>query len=154
MNVPENADRDFTGSALVVNDGKLLMLKHSKLDMWLQPGGHVEGEETPDETALRECVEETGFRVEIVDSFRPDESFEDSSTDLAKPFNINLHQIDEAHFHCDFQFLCRPLDQVDASHGHEHDGLKWFTREDLENGNYDMPENARSVGLRAIEYSE
>ena len=39
---------------------------NKKLNKWLQPGGHIEGLETPIETAIRETKEETGVDIRIV----------------------------------------------------------------------------------------
>ena len=41
----------------------VLLHRHRRLGIWLQPGGHVEPDERPEDAALRETVEETGFRV-------------------------------------------------------------------------------------------
>lgn len=149
MRVPEDADRDFTASTFVIKDSKILLMKHSKLGMWLQPGGHIEEGETPDEAAKRETLEETGFEVEFVQDFVPEETL-DETDNCPRPFNINLHPIRDDHYHCDFQFLVRVKNQKEASHADEHDGLKWFTKHELESGEYEMPENMVSSGLRAI----
>ncbi len=39
------------------------------------PKGHMEGSETEKETALREILEETGLTVDIIDSFRTQDSY-------------------------------------------------------------------------------
>jgi 8-oxo-dGTP pyrophosphatase MutT (NUDIX family) len=59
----------FTGSSwLISEDGKrVLLMHHRKLDRWLQPGGHADGEVDLAGVALREAREETGvtgLRVE------------------------------------------------------------------------------------------
>lgn len=153
MRVPEDADRDFTASAFVIRDSKILLMKHSKLGMWLQPGGHIEERETPDEAAKRETLEETGFEIEFVKEFVPDETL-DETDNCPRPFNINLHPIRDDHYHCDFQFLARVKNQRKASHADEHDGMKWFTKQELESGEYEMPENMVSSGVRAISILE
>ena len=38
------------------------------------PKGHIEGNETEEETALREIYEETGLDVELIDGFRTEDS--------------------------------------------------------------------------------
>ena len=150
MRVPENADRDFTASCFVVNDNyEILLMNHSKLDFWLRPGGHVEESETPDEAALRETIEETGWKVEIEERFCPDTEFEENSEDLPSPFNINLHRFEVGHWHCDFQFVASPVEKTDASHSHEHDGLRWASKSELKA--LDMPENCRSSCRKAID---
>jgi len=53
----------ITGSAIVLNaDGpEFLLVRHRKLNRWLQPGGHVhEHDESILATAVRETAEETG----------------------------------------------------------------------------------------------
>ena len=41
----------------------VLLHRHRRLGIWLQPGGHVEPGERPEDAALRETVEETGIAV-------------------------------------------------------------------------------------------
>lgn len=52
----------FTGSAWVVSaDGRrVLLTHHRKLGLWLQPGGHADGDVDLARVALREAREETG----------------------------------------------------------------------------------------------
>lgn len=54
----------FTGSAWVVSmDGRrVLLLHHAKLQRWLQPGGHADGDIDLARVALREAEEETGLQ--------------------------------------------------------------------------------------------
>lgn len=149
MRVPENADRDFVAGAFVLKDGKILFLKHKKYGVWLQPGGHVEEKETPDEAAIRETLEEVGLEVEILKDFRPETSFDNKSEDLPKPFNINLHQIEDGHWHLDFQYLARPVDEISEKEYSDED-MKWFSKDELEDKHLDMPENARLTALKAL----
>ena len=50
-----------TASGIMVVKRKLLMIFHPFIKKWLQPGGHVEADETPVEAAHRELFEETGI---------------------------------------------------------------------------------------------
>jgi 8-oxo-dGTP pyrophosphatase MutT (NUDIX family) len=148
--VPESADRDFVAGAFIVNEGEILFLRHKKYNLWLQPGGHIEERESPDEAAIRETREETGLKVEIIEDFKPETSFKNESEDLPQPFNINLHRIEESHWHLDFQFLVRPVDEINEKEYSDED-IKWFSREELEDEDLNMPENARITALRALE---
>jgi 8-oxo-dGTP pyrophosphatase MutT (NUDIX family) len=150
MRVPENADRDFVAGAFIIKNNRILFLRHKKYDVWLQPGGHVEERETPDEAAIRETMEEVGLEIEILDGFMPDTSFENKSEDLPQPFNINLHKIEEGHWHLDFQYLARPVNEISEKEYSDED-MKWFSEDELEDENLNMPENARVTGLRALE---
>lgn len=49
---------------------EILLIKHINSGHWSFPKGHVEGNETEVETALREIKEETGLDVIIDQSFR------------------------------------------------------------------------------------
>ena len=149
MRIPENADRDFVAGAFIVKHDEILFLKHKKYGIWLQPGGHVEERETPDEAAIRETMEEVGLEVEIIEDFRPETSFENESEDLPQPFNINLHRIEESHWHLDFQYLVRPVREIDEKE-YSDENMKWFSEEDLRDEDLNMPENARKTALKAL----
>ena len=57
---------DFTVAIFVVHDRKVLLIHHRRLDKWLPLGGHVELDEEPEQAALRETREESGFEVELI----------------------------------------------------------------------------------------
>ncbi len=52
------------------NKTLLLLLRHRHGGHWSFPKGHVEGEETEKETAVREVQEETGILVDLLEGFR------------------------------------------------------------------------------------
>lgn len=49
---------------------ELLLIKNQNGGHWSFPKGHVEGDETEEETAIREIMEETGISVILDTSFR------------------------------------------------------------------------------------
>ncbi|MFB6265960.1 MAG: NUDIX hydrolase [Candidatus Nanohaloarchaea archaeon] len=151
--LPEDVDRDFVAGTLIVDDGELLLMNHSKLGMWLQPGGHVEKGETPEETARRETKEETGIEIEFHPSTVPPES-PDDTYNLPEPFRINYHRIREGHWHYSFLYLATVRKEGEATHAGEHDGLKWFGPEELESEKYEIPDNLRQTALEAIRQVE
>lgn len=57
-------------SVLVVHDGKILGFlgedPTSKKRMFFLPGGGIEPGETPDQTVIREALEETGYRIRVL----------------------------------------------------------------------------------------
>lgn len=150
VRLPEHAERDFTGGCLVVEDGRLLLVNHSKLGMWLQPGGHVEPDETPDETARRETIEETGIHPEFHPGLQTDDS-SDASHNLPRPFRVNYHRIRDGHWHCSFLYLATVAVEAEATHAEEHDGMTWFSWEELRDETVEIPENIRDAGITAIE---
>jgi len=61
---PCSRDEDpvhVTASSVVVGIRGTVLHRHRRLGRWLQPGGHVDAGESPDEAALRETQEETGL---------------------------------------------------------------------------------------------
>ncbi len=58
---------DLTVGALVERDGRFLIIEERASGRLVvtQPGGHLEGGESPEDAAARETLEETGVRVEI-----------------------------------------------------------------------------------------
>ena len=54
-----------TASAIVLDppSGTVLLHLHRRLDRWLQPGGHIDPAERPEDAAVRETIEETGVPV-------------------------------------------------------------------------------------------
>jgi 8-oxo-dGTP pyrophosphatase MutT (NUDIX family) len=146
MILPEASDRDFTAGAFIIEEGKILLLKHRKLDKWMQPGGHVEDGETPDEAAKREALEETGYHVELNSST---EKISEESIDLPLPFNVNLHRIRDGHWHCDFQYLAELSGERSDSYEYSDEDIGWFSKEELEE--LDMPENCRKTCRKALD---
>jgi 8-oxo-dGTP pyrophosphatase MutT (NUDIX family) len=54
----------LTGSAWIIDHTRkfALLTHHAKLNKWLQPGGHADGDENIFNVALREAEEETGLK--------------------------------------------------------------------------------------------
>ena len=55
--------------AVIVCDGNILLSHESDSDLWLIPGGGMEGDETPEECCIREVEEETGCIVRPCQEF-------------------------------------------------------------------------------------
>ena len=67
---PFDMDADpvhVTGSALIVGRRGIVLLRHRRLGIWVQPGGHIDPGEAPWDAALREAREETGLALRHVD---------------------------------------------------------------------------------------
>jgi 8-oxo-dGTP pyrophosphatase MutT (NUDIX family) len=136
--------RHFTSTAFVIDSkNRTLLLWHKRLQRWMPPGGHIDQDETPEETARRECKEETGLDVEIVGDDQTDlfTGNPEEGRMLKKPIAMLLEEIPESkernepgHQHMDFLFLARPIDEaqvlkLDHSEGTE---MQWFNRKEIE----------------------
>lgn len=112
-----------TGSGFVVSPCRsfTLLMHHAKLDRWLQPGGHCDGDPDVAGVAAREVFEETGLRARLLSR---------------RLFDIDIHEIPArgdapAHFHYDLRFLFE-ADPANPLLGNEesHD-LRWVALQDL-----------------------
>ncbi len=54
---------------VIIEDGKILLLYRGDEEHWEVPGGKVEKDESPTETAVREAREEIGVEVELEKPF-------------------------------------------------------------------------------------
>ena len=136
--------RHFTATAFIIDSkNRTLLLFHKRLGRWMPPGGHVEIDETPEETARRECKEETGLDVEIVGEPSSDlfAGNPEEGRMLTSPIVFLLENIpaseeynEPAHQHMDFLYVAKPIDESQAVMLAEHEGreIRWFTREEVE----------------------
>jgi 8-oxo-dGTP pyrophosphatase MutT (NUDIX family) len=58
-----NLSRHITGSAWITDFDRehIVLLHHKKLNKWLQPGGHADGNKDIEHVARKEAMEETGL---------------------------------------------------------------------------------------------
>ena len=142
--LPCSMHRHFTATAFVIDShNRTLLLWHKRLSRWMPPGGHIDENETPEETAKRECKEETGLDVEIVGDLQEDifQSHTKEGCLLKKPFTFLLENIPPCpergelfHQHMDFVYLARPINEqqiLTLAHD-EGTELRWFTMEEVE----------------------
>ena len=115
----------ITGSAWLVNPGgnKALLTLHRKLKLWVQPGGHADGDPDVLRVALREAQEESGIGGLRALS--------------ANIYDIDIHVIparpltgEPEHLHYDVRYLLQaPHEQYAISD--ESDALGWFDEQEL-----------------------
>lgn len=119
----------LTGSALIVDPSTrhVLLLFHTKVQRWLQPGGHADGDGNLAHVALREAGEETGIAGLSV---------------VTPAIDLDVHVFRSAagtepeHLHLDVRHLVlAPAGSV-AVANHESEGITWVAPADL--SHYDV----------------
>lgn len=128
----------LTGSGCVVDParGQVLLLFHTKLRRWLQPGGHADGEADLAAVALREATEETG-----IEGLR-----------VAVPaIDLDVHEVrppgEPAHRHFDVRFLVVATQDARVATNHESQGARWIAEADLDS--LDVDAGLRRLASRA-----
>jgi len=114
----------ITGSAWIVDESRhyVLLTHHAKLNRWLQPGGHADGDENVARVALREAKEETGLK----------------NFSIIHPgiFDIDIHTIPARHdfpehLHYDVRFLFEANRSEKLIITEESHDLKWVHLNDI-----------------------
>ncbi|MEM7041117.1 MAG: NUDIX hydrolase [Bacteroidota bacterium] len=118
-----------TGSAFIVSPTRdaVLLMHHRKLNRWLQPGGHCDGDPEFVAVTCREVLEETGLGLEPV------------STDI---YDVDIHWIPErkqvpGHWHYDVRLLFVADPATPLLINAESTALAWVPLQDLHAKNSD-----------------
>lgn len=135
---------------------------HKKVQEWLPPGGHVEPNEDPVQTTLREIAEETGMQATIVPTYdRLDIS---NLEQVDAPHSIMIENVfdtkDGEHQHIDHIYFTRAVSPNGARPQAPNQWI-WVTRDQLEtqvsfttpNGDTRVPpEDVQKLGIAAIDH--
>jgi len=140
---------DFTVAIFVVCDEKILLIHHRKLDKWLPLGGHIELDEDPEQAALREAKEESGFEVELIGERPPTTS--PGTRALIAPRFLDIHRITDTHEHIGMIYWARPRQGTLTLASAEHHDIRWCSVEDLEQLQPPMSDAVKWYCRKALE---
>lgn len=115
----------LTGSGWITDasHNHVLLVHHAKLNKWMQPGGHADGEENILSVALKEAEEETGIKkLKVYKRI---------------PFDLDIHIIPARndfpeHLHYDIRFLLEANMQDEVIISEESHDVKWVALKELE----------------------
>ncbi|NRB11183.1 MAG: NUDIX hydrolase [Rickettsiaceae bacterium] len=109
----------ITASAFLINSdaSKFLLMHHKKINLWLQPGGHCDGEVDVLNTAIKEAREESG-----IEHIKPVNN---------QLYDIDIHPIPSyknvlAHEHFDVRFLLQTVSSDELVKNDESLELRWI----------------------------
>ncbi len=109
----------LTGSAWVVDHTteRGLILHHAKIQRWLQPGGHADGDANLASVALNEATEETG--IEGLEVWT-------APVDIDIHLFVNAKSSEPDHLHLDVRYLIRAPRGAVFVGNHESEALRWI----------------------------
>ncbi len=123
--------REFTATVYILDENKVLLVRHKKYAKWMPPGGHLLPNELPHEAAIREALEEAGVEIEIISqeniSLHTAEARTIPRPHLCLLEEIPTHKNQSAHQHIDMVYLARPLSRT-----RESKEVRWFNRNEIE----------------------
>lgn len=115
-------ERQYCASAYTIDFEKklVLLVYNEKLSKWLQPGGHIEGFETPIEAAIRETLEESGIEIQVKGPTFDNVNYE--------PISVRRY-INKVGDMIDIQYLAIPLTtEINSKEGKD---VRWFSLDRL-----------------------
>ena len=117
----------------LVKDNKVFLVHNKKYNKWVPPGGHIEENETPDQTAIRELREEVGLDVEIIPGHESAPVGVANAIPVPLPFHIDLEHegFDIPHIGYFFYIKLKDPAQTAKILENELHNMGWFGKEDL-----------------------
>jgi 8-oxo-dGTP pyrophosphatase MutT (NUDIX family) len=142
---------DFTVSIFIAQRGRVLFIHHKQLHRWLPVGGHIELDEHPEQAAVREAKEESGYEVELMGR-RPPLAAEDGFLPLMAPLYMDIHRIQEPHWHIGMVYFARVKSGEMALNREEHHDIRWFSPEELDDPKWGLTPPLRFYARESLKY--
>lgn len=138
-----NIERHFTASAWILNANKtaVLLIKHTKLKKWLQPGGHADGQTNLHKVSLKEAEEETGLQ-----DLKP----------LKKEiFDIDIHLIparknEPEHYHYDIRYAFTTPSSSIVTINKESTEYTWVNLKEI--GNFTSNNSILRMAVKSVKF--
>lgn len=114
----------FTASAWILDSERsnTLLIYHKKIQKWIQPGGHADGETNLAKVALKEAFEETGLQSLTLIN---DDIFDFDFTPIEALLDV------PAHIHLDVRYAIEADKNEIVLESAESEGVNWIPLQQL-----------------------
>lgn len=139
----------FCATACIIDkeEKKILFIHHKKLNKWLFVGGHVEENEDPETAVKREVKEETNLDITLLGNRYPREE------DFITPFALQRNIVKDNHIHMDIFYIALANNsQQIKTEEKEILNYRWFSKEEIENSEFDTFPEKKQMALDALKY--
>ncbi len=136
--------KEFLSTVYIVKNKKVLLTWNKKVKTWVPVGGHIEPNELPCDSVIREAKEESGLDVKLV-------CLNDNSKtrNITQPVHLHLDHIKDDHKHINLIYFGVVVGGELLEESDEQTPLKWFSYEDLKKEN--LFPNIKEWAEKAIE---
>ncbi len=153
-NLSENSICHLTVGGYLFKDNKVLLIYHPKINKWLPVGGHIDENETPEMSIIKEFKEEVGLNIKVVNSGLTMSISEPNIRRVQpSPFYSEIHSVGDHNHHCQF-FICELIDvnQNVNVDGIEVKEFEWLSKEEVQEKR-NIGDDIKNLALIAFELS-
>ncbi len=143
MNETSQITKEFLSTVYIVNENKVLLTWNKKVCRWIPLGGHIESNELPCDSVIREAKEESGFDIELIDLGNL------KIKNLPQNFDIQLDIIKPDHHHINISYIGRIIGGSMKELSDEGTALKWFSPLEINMCN-EIFSNTKEKALKSI----
>ncbi|WP_238917704.1 NUDIX domain-containing protein [Clostridium sp. YIM B02555] len=142
-----NLNRTLTSTVYVINKGKVLLHLHKKHNSIFPLGGHMQPEELPHETAIREVYEESGLKIEL---YNDEDQLELGRVrQLHRPINVLLENIGHTVENIDFIYFAKTDEEMLKPQDGESNEFYWMSKDEIINNDNIKP-HIKTMALKAL----
>lgn len=142
-----NLNKSITSSVYVVFKSRVLLHRHKKYKTLFPLGGHMEPNEVPHETAIREVFEESGLSIQLYNS--KEKLQLGRVKQLHQPMHMLLENVGHEVENIDFiYFATTDSDKLNPG-AEESNEFYWLSKEDIEVSEEIKP-HVKQMALNAL----
>ncbi len=139
--------REFLSTVYVIKEGKVLLTFNKKVKKFIPVGGHIEENELPCDSVIREAKEESGYDIKLIDIGYL------KIKNLPQNLDIQLDIIKPDHHHINISYIGKIIGGELLEKSDEGTEVRWFSAEEIKN-HPDIFDNTKEKALKAIKIME